>query len=42
VAKEPFETVKDQIREKLYQQAMEQRFQDWLTSIREKTDIKIF
>lgn len=41
VAREPFDEVKDRIREKLYQQAMEQRFKDWLTSIREKAYIKI-
>jgi len=41
VARESYESVKDQIREKLYQQAMEQRFKDWLTSIREKAYIKI-
>ncbi|MCL1980657.1 MAG: SurA N-terminal domain-containing protein [Proteobacteria bacterium] len=40
-AREPFDGVKDQIREKLYQQALEQRFKDWVTSIREKAYIKI-
>ncbi len=38
---ESYETVKDQIREKLYQQAMEQRYNDWMTSIRQKAYIKI-
>jgi len=41
VAQESFDGVKDQIRERLYQQALEQRFKDWLTSIREKAYIKI-
>ncbi|WP_310600197.1 SurA N-terminal domain-containing protein [Desulfobulbus sp.] len=41
VAREPFDEVKEQIREKLYQQALEQRFKDWLISIREKAYIKI-
>ncbi|MCL2458180.1 MAG: SurA N-terminal domain-containing protein [Desulfobulbus sp.] len=40
-AKEPFDEVKDQIREKLYQQTLEQRLKDWLISIREKAYIKI-
>lgn len=41
IAKESYESVKEQIREKLYQQAMEQRFNEWLKSIREKAYIKI-
>ncbi|WP_448874191.1 SurA N-terminal domain-containing protein [Desulfobulbus propionicus] len=41
VAKTSYESVKDQIREKLYQQAMETRFKDWLKSIRDKAYIKI-
>ena len=41
VAHEPYESVKEQIREKLYQKATEQRFKDWITSIREKAYIKI-
>jgi peptidyl-prolyl cis-trans isomerase SurA len=41
IAREPFESVKEQIREKLYQQALEQRYKDWLTSIREMAYIKI-
>jgi len=41
VARESYESVKEQIREKLYRQAMEQRFKDWLASIREKAYIKI-
>jgi peptidyl-prolyl cis-trans isomerase SurA len=40
-AKESYESVKEQIRDKLYQQAMEQRFKEWLKSIREKAYIKI-
>lgn len=41
VASEPYESVKEQIREKLMQQAMERRFSDWLQSIREKAYIHI-
>jgi peptidyl-prolyl cis-trans isomerase SurA len=41
VAHEPYEAVKEQIREKLYQKAMEQRFKEWLTSIRERAYIKV-
>ena len=41
VARAPFDEVKDQIREKLYQQALEQRFTDWMISIRDKAYIKI-
>ncbi|MCL2341094.1 MAG: peptidylprolyl isomerase [Proteobacteria bacterium] len=41
-AREPLDEVKEQIREKLYQQALEQRFKDWLTSIQERAYIKIF
>ena len=41
VAKDSYESVKEQIREKLAQQAMEQRFKDWMQSIREKAYIKI-
>jgi Parvulin-like peptidyl-prolyl isomerase len=41
VAREPFDTVKDQIREKLYQQALDQKFKDWLISIQEKAYIKV-
>lgn|GEM_PF-106889 len=40
-AREPLDKVKDQIRDKLYQQAVQQRFKDWMTSIREKAYIKI-
>lgn len=40
-SREPYESVKEQIREKLYQQALEQRFKDWMTSIKEKAYIKI-
>lgn len=41
IAKVPYESVKDEIREKLYQQEMELRFNDWLKSIRDKAYIKI-
>ncbi len=41
VAKASYESVKDQIREKLYQEAMAARFKDWMQSIREKAYIKI-
>lgn len=41
IAKESYESVKDQIREKLSQQAMETRFKDWLKSIRDQAYIKI-
>ncbi|WP_319586588.1 peptidylprolyl isomerase [uncultured Desulfobulbus sp.] len=41
IAHEPYESVKEQIREKLSQQAMELRFKDLLKSIREKAYIKI-
>lgn len=41
VAHEPYDSVKDQIREKLYQKAMEQRYRDWMTSIRQKAYIRI-
>jgi peptidyl-prolyl cis-trans isomerase SurA len=41
VAKESYEAVQEQIRGKLYQQAMEQRFQVWMKSNREKAYIKI-
>jgi peptidyl-prolyl cis-trans isomerase SurA len=41
VTKAPYESVKDQIREKLAQQAMEARFKQWLKSIRDGAYIKI-
>lgn len=41
VAKVPYESVKEEIREKLYQQQMEQQFTQWLKNIREKAYIKI-
>lgn len=41
IAKASYETVKEEIREKLYQQAMEARFKDWFKSIRDKSYIKI-
>ncbi|NLX17887.1 MAG: peptidylprolyl isomerase [Desulfobulbus sp.] len=41
VTHESYSAVKDQIREKLYQQAMEQRYKEWMTSIRQKAYIKI-
>lgn len=40
-AKASYESVKEQIREKLYQQAMETRFKEWMQTIREKAYIKI-
>ena len=40
-AKAPYESVKEEIREKLYQQAMELRYKDWLKAIRDKAYIKI-
>ena len=39
--KAPYESVKEEIREKLYQQAMELRYKDWLKAIRDKAYIKI-
>jgi peptidyl-prolyl cis-trans isomerase SurA len=36
-----YDSVKEEIREKLYKQAMEARFKDWLQSIRDKAYIKI-
>jgi len=39
--KAPYESVKEGIREKLYQQAMEVRFKDWLKAIRDKAYIKL-
>jgi len=41
VTKAAYEAVKEEIREKLSQQAMEQRFKDWLAEIRAKAYIKI-
>jgi peptidyl-prolyl cis-trans isomerase SurA len=41
VTKAPYESVKEEIREKLYQQAIELRFKDWLKAIRDKAYIKI-
>lgn len=41
VTKTSYEAVKEEIREKLSQQAMEQRFKDWLAEIRAKAYIKI-
>lgn len=41
VAKASYESVKEEIREKLGQQAMEARFKDWVKSIRDKAYIKI-
>ncbi|MGD9949862.1 MAG: SurA N-terminal domain-containing protein [Desulfobulbus sp.] len=40
-AKASYESVKEQIREKLSKQAMETRFKEWMQSIREKAYIKI-
>lgn len=39
--KPSYESVKEQIRDKLYQQAMELRYKDWLKDIRDKAYIKI-
>lgn len=39
--KPPYESVKEEIREKLYQQAMEFRYKDWLKALRDKAYIKI-
>jgi peptidyl-prolyl cis-trans isomerase SurA len=41
VTKPPYESVKEEIREKLYQQAMELRYKDWMKTIRDKAYIKI-
>lgn len=41
VTKAPYESVKEEIREKLSQQAMELRFKEWLKTIRDKAYIKI-
>jgi len=41
VTKVPYESVKEEIREKLSQQAMELRFQEWLKTMRDKAYIKI-
>ncbi len=41
VAKAPYDSVKEEIREALFQQEMEQRLKEWLGSIREKAYIKI-
>jgi peptidyl-prolyl cis-trans isomerase SurA len=41
MSKAPYESVKEEIREKLYQQAMELRYKDWLKAIRDKAYIKI-
>ncbi len=41
IPKAPYEEVKDTIKEKLSQQAMEKRFKEWMQSIREKAYIKI-
>ncbi|MBM9613375.1 SurA N-terminal domain-containing protein [Desulfobulbus rhabdoformis] len=41
IPKAPYAEVKDQIKEKLSQQAMERRFKEWMQSIREKAYIKI-
>ena len=38
--KAPYESAKEEIREKLYQQAMELRFKEWLKAIRDKAYIK--
>ena len=41
VKKAPYESVKEEIRNKLAQQAMEVRFQEWLKTMRDKAYIKI-
>ncbi|WP_081458039.1 SurA N-terminal domain-containing protein [Desulfobulbus propionicus] len=41
VSKADYEAVKEEIRERLYKQAMEARFKDWVKSIRDKAYIKI-
>lgn len=41
VTKAPYDSVKDEIREKLYQQQTEQFFSDWIKGIRDKAYIKI-
>lgn len=40
-AKIPYETVKEEIRDTLYQQEMETRFKDWLKTIHDKAYIRI-
>ena len=41
IAKAPYDSVKEEIREELFQQEMEQRLKEWLGSVREKAYIKI-
>lgn len=41
VTKAPYESVKEEIREKLSQQVMERRFKEWLKTLRDKAYIKI-
>ena len=41
VAKAPYDSVKEEVREALFQQEMEQRLKEWLGSIREKAYIKV-
>ena len=41
IDKAPYESVREEIREKLSQQAMEIRFKEWMKSIRDKAYIKI-
>ncbi len=41
ITKAPYESVKEEIRERLYQQSMELRYKDWLKAIRDKAYIKI-
>ena len=41
VTKAPYDSVKEEIREKLYQQQTEQLFNDWIKGIRDKAYIKI-
>ena len=41
IVKVPYESVRDEIQEKLYQQEMEKQYKLWLKSLREKAYIKI-
>lgn len=40
-SRQPFEAVKDEIREKLYRQALEAQFEKWVTTLRNDAYIKI-
>jgi peptidyl-prolyl cis-trans isomerase SurA len=41
VIKAPYESVKDEIRDLVYRQEMEEQYQTWLEDLREKAYIKI-